>query len=125
MRCAYPSYLLSLSIPNCSLGAALVPRGYNPPNVVSLAITADYGAHKLFNYLSFNIIVRLIRPTDLYMPAMVTLYKTAWGKQFKARLAASGKPPKLTIGAMMRKLIHVAFDVLKSQQPFKQSLHFA
>jgi hypothetical protein len=31
------------------------------------------------------------------MPAMVTLYKTTWGKQFRARLAASGKAPKLII----------------------------
>jgi len=61
----------------------------------------------------------------LYMPAIVTLYKTEWGKQFKSRLAASGKPPKLIIGAMMRKLIHVAFGVLKSQQPFNPCLHFA
>lgn len=61
----------------------------------------------------------------LYMPAIVTLYKTEWGKRFKDRLAASGKPPKLIIGAMMRKLIHVAFGVLKSQQPFNPCLHFA
>jgi transposase len=61
----------------------------------------------------------------LYMPAMVTLYKTAWGKQFKERLALSGKPPKLIIGAMMRKLIHVAFGVLKSQKPFDPGLHVA
>jgi transposase len=61
----------------------------------------------------------------LYMPAIVTLYKTEWGKHFKDRLAASGKPPKLIIGAMMRKLIHVAFGILKSQQPFNPCLHFA
>lgn len=61
----------------------------------------------------------------LYMPAMATLYKTAWGKHFKSRLSASGKPPKLIIGAMMRKLIHVAFGVLKSQKPFNPNLHFA
>jgi transposase len=61
----------------------------------------------------------------LYMPAMVTLYKTVWGRQFKERLALSGKPPKLIIGAMMRKLIHVAFGVLKSQQPFNSVLHVA
>jgi len=59
----------------------------------------------------------------LYMPAMVTLYRTAWGKTFRARLAASGKPPMLIIGAMMRKLIHVAFGVLKSQKSFDSSLH--
>ncbi|MGR9117474.1 MAG: IS110 family transposase [Gammaproteobacteria bacterium] len=33
----------------------------------------------------------------LYMPAMVTLYKTAWGKCFKDRLTGAGKPPKLII----------------------------
>lgn len=55
----------------------------------------------------------------LYMPAMVTLYKTDWGRRFRDRLAANGKPPKLIIGAMMRKLVHVAFGVLKSGQRFK------
>eukprot|EP01041_Mallomonas_annulata_P022855 gene22855-43241_t len=44
----------------------------------------------------------------LYMPAMAALYKTDWGKCFRDRLASAGKPPKLIIGAMMRKLIHVA-----------------
>jgi hypothetical protein len=57
------------------------------------------------------------------MPAMVTLYKTAWGKQFRVRLSFSGKPPQLIIDAMMRKLIHVAFGVLKSQKIFDASLH--
>ncbi|MDO8703763.1 MAG: IS110 family transposase [Sulfuricaulis sp.] len=59
----------------------------------------------------------------LYMPAMVTLYKTAWGKRFRERLAASGKPPKLIIGAMMRKLVHVVFGVLKSGKMFNPALH--
>ena len=58
----------------------------------------------------------------LYMPAMVTLYRTDWGKLFRNRLAASGKPPMLIIGAMMRKLIHVAFGVLKSGKPFDPAL---
>ena len=61
----------------------------------------------------------------LYMPAMVTLYKTAWGKQFKDRLTQAGKPPKLIIVAMMRKLLHVAFGVLKSGKTFDFSLHVA
>lgn len=59
----------------------------------------------------------------LYMPAMVTLYRTDWGKRFRARLAAAGKPPMLIIGAMMRKLLHVAFGVLKSAKPFDPALH--
>ena len=61
----------------------------------------------------------------LYRPAMVTLYRTAWGKLFRSRLAASGKPPMLIIGAMMRKLIHVAFGVLKSGKSFNPALHGA
>ena len=59
----------------------------------------------------------------LYMPAMATLYKTAWGQRFRQRLAAAGKAPKLIIGAMMRKLIHVAFGVLKSGKPFDPARH--
>ena len=59
----------------------------------------------------------------LYMPAMVTLYRTAWGKRFRDRLAASGKPPMLIIGAMMRKLVHVAYGVLKSGKSFDPALH--
>jgi len=59
----------------------------------------------------------------LYMPAMVTLYKTAWGQAFRARLTQTGKPPMVIIGAMMRKLIRVAYGVLKSGQPFNPALH--
>lgn len=61
----------------------------------------------------------------LYMPAMVTLYKTDWGKRFRSRLVAAGKPAKLIIGAMMRKLLHVAFGVLKSEKRFDPTLHNA
>jgi transposase len=61
----------------------------------------------------------------LYMPAMATLYKTDWGRRFRERLAAAGKPPKLIIGAMMRKLVHVAFGVLKSGKSFNTELHNA
>ena len=38
---------------------------------------------------------------ELYMPAMVTLYKTQWGQMFRQRLAAAGKAPMLIIGAVM------------------------
>jgi len=63
----------------------------------------------------------ILRKT-LYMPAMVTLYKTRWGQRFRQRLAAVGKAPMLIIGAMTRKLIHVAFGVLKSGKPFNPAL---
>lgn len=61
----------------------------------------------------------------LYMPAMVALYRTDWGKVFRDRLAAKGKPPMLIIGAMMRKLVQVSYGVLKSGQTFQPELHGA
>lgn len=65
---------------------------------------------------------RLLRKA-LYMPAVVTLHRTVWGKCFRQRLAAAGKPPMVIIGAMMRKLVYVAFGVLKSGRPFDPALH--
>jgi transposase len=65
------------------------------------------------------------RRKALYMPAMVTLHKTAWGRAFRDRLAAAGKVPMVIIGAIMRKLVHVTFGVLKSGQPFSPALHGA
>lgn len=59
------------------------------------------------------------------MPAVVTLHKTTGGRAFRDRLAAAGKVPMVIIGAMMRKLVHVAFGVLKSGQPFNPALHGA
>lgn len=61
----------------------------------------------------------------LYMPAVVAMTKTAWGKAFAGRLAAAGKPPLLIIGAVMRKLLAIAYGVLKSGQPFNPALHSA
>ncbi len=61
----------------------------------------------------------------LYMPAMVAVTRTEWGKAFKARLAAKGKPPLVIICAMMRKLVHVAVGVLKSGKMFDPALHGA
>lgn len=60
---------------------------------------------------------------SLYMPAMVTLYKTAWGARYRQRLMLNGKPPMVIIGAMMRKPLQVAYGVLKSGQPFNPALH--
>lgn len=59
----------------------------------------------------------------LYMPAMVATTRTAWGCAFRDRLAANGKAPLVILGAMMRKLVHVTFGVLKSGKPFNPALH--
>lgn len=61
----------------------------------------------------------------VYMPALSSLHRTKWGKVFLDRLAANGKSPKLIVGAMMRKLVQVAFGVIKSGRPFDPALHGA
>ncbi|ANX05421.1 hypothetical protein PG2T_00685 [Immundisolibacter cernigliae] len=59
----------------------------------------------------------------MYMPAMVATARTAWSRALKQRLAVAGKPPLLILGAMMRKLLCVAYGVRKSGRPFHSSLH--
>jgi transposase len=59
----------------------------------------------------------------LYMPAVVTMRLTGWGKAFAARLGAAGKPKMVIIGALMRKLVEIAYAVLKSGQPFDPARH--
>lgn len=59
----------------------------------------------------------------LYMPAMTAMSRTAWGKAFRDRLLAAGKPKKLILGALMRKLVGIAYGVLKSGTPFNPALH--
>ncbi|WP_124946279.1 hypothetical protein [Sulfurirhabdus autotrophica] len=54
---------------------------------------------------------------------MGTFYKTTWRKYFHEQLAAFVKAPKLIFGVMVRKLIHVAFGVLKSGKYFDPTLH--
>ena len=61
----------------------------------------------------------------LYMPAVVALYRTDWGKRFRERLEHAGKPAMLIIGAMMRKLAQVAYGVLLSGKSFDPTLHGA
>jgi transposase len=61
----------------------------------------------------------------LYMPAMVVMTKTKWGKVFAKRLADNHKPPMVIIGALMRKIVMIAFSILKSNKPFNPALHGA
>jgi transposase len=54
----------------------------------------------------------------LYFPAMSAARHNPLLKTFAQRLKANGKPGKLILAAVMRKLLHIAFGVLKSGQPF-------
>lgn len=61
----------------------------------------------------------------LYMPAVVAMTRTAWGKVFAKRLTDAGKPKMLIIGALMRKMVEIAYAILKSGKPFNPALHIA
>ena len=54
----------------------------------------------------------------LYMPALVAIRSNPLLKAFAERLRLAGKAPKQIICAVMRKLLHIAYGVLKHAQPF-------
>lgn len=54
----------------------------------------------------------------LYMPALVALKHNPDIRIFGQRLLTAGKPKMLVVGAVMRKLIHIIFGVLKSGTAF-------
>lgn len=54
----------------------------------------------------------------LYFPAVAALRYNPTIRAVRERLRAAGKPTMVIIGAAMRKLIHLAFGVLKSQKPY-------
>lgn len=54
----------------------------------------------------------------LYFPALTAIRFNPTLRALHTRLRAAGKPPMVIIGAAMRKLIHLAFGVLKSGRPY-------
>ena len=54
----------------------------------------------------------------LYFPAVTALRFNPTIREMRARLRAAGKPNMVIIGAAMRKLIHLAFGVLKSGRAY-------
>ena len=54
----------------------------------------------------------------LYFPAISALKYNQVVKWFAERLSQNGKTPMQVIGAAMRKLLHIAFGVIKNNRPF-------
>lgn len=57
-----------------------------------------------------------------YLPAVVAMRYNPVIRAFSERLLAAGKPRMLVVGAVMRKLAHMVYGVLKSGQPFNPNL---
>lgn len=54
----------------------------------------------------------------LFMPAMTAIRHNPIVRALKERLEARGKPKMVILGAAMRKLVHLAYGVLKNNTPF-------
>ena len=59
----------------------------------------------------------------LYMPGLVARRHNPMLKIFGDRLSATGLAPKAVVGAVMRKLAHLIYGVIKSGQPFDVNFH--
>jgi transposase len=55
----------------------------------------------------------------LYMPALCALRANPTLREFASRLKAAGKPGKVVVCAVMRKLLRIMFAVLKNGQEFQ------
>ena len=55
----------------------------------------------------------------LYFPALTALRWNPTIREVRARLHAAGKPPMVIVGAAMRKLIHLAYGVLKTGRAYQ------
>lgn len=58
----------------------------------------------------------------LYMPAIVAKSHNPLFKEWAHKLKERGKAPKVIIVAIMRKLLHIFFGMLKNGQPFNPDL---
>ena len=61
----------------------------------------------------------------LYFPAIAAIKYNPYVKDLSERLRQRGKCPMQVIGAAMRKLIHLAYGVLKSGRPFDPEMKTA
>ena len=60
----------------------------------------------------------------LYWPAITAMRCCPAIKAFGQRLAARGKPKMVIIGAVLRKLVHICYGVLKHQTPYDPAKAF-
>jgi transposase len=59
----------------------------------------------------------------LYMPAIVAMRANPILRVFAERLRAKGKPPEVVITAVMRKLLLLAWTLVRTGQPFSPTHH--
>jgi transposase len=103
-----------------------VPHMHNFRNAKQFAafIGISPRQHQSGNYQGKTTISRLGNSAlrkSFYMAAMVAIRHNALIAPFVTRLKQNGKAPKSIICAVMRKLAHLVFGVLKNRRPFDES----
>lgn len=88
--------------------AGVVPRTHDSGTLQGRRVMCKVGSSRLRK--------------GLYFPAIAALRFNPILQPMSLRLRAAGKPPMLIIGAAMRRLIHIAFGVLRSGRPFDPKL---
>jgi transposase len=88
--------------------AGLVPRAYQSGTLRGRARLAKTGSARL----------RLA----LYFPALAAIRCNPLLRAFSARLLAAGKPKMVVVAAVMRKLLHIVYGVLKHRHQFDPGL---
>jgi transposase len=58
----------------------------------------------------------------LFMPALSAIKYNPVIRAFRTRLLANGKPRMIIVGAIMRKLVHIIYGILKSGRPFDPAI---
>ncbi|MFM7858116.1 MAG: IS110 family transposase [Flammeovirgaceae bacterium] len=61
----------------------------------------------------------------LFLPAITAKNHNPVMKAFAKKLADKGKPAKVIIAAIMRKLLHLVFAIIKNKIPFNPHFHLA
>lgn len=56
----------------------------------------------------------------LYMPALVAIRHNPLIKQFYERELQNGKCKMAAIGAVMRKLLHIMYGIMRNRTPFSE-----
>lgn len=88
--------------------AGVVPRPHDSGTHVGRRVMCKTGSPRLRK--------------GLYFPAIAAIRCNPSLQPLAYRLRAAGKPPMLVIGAAMRKLIHLAYGVLKSGRAYDPTL---
>lgn len=107
------AWLLAEGVSATAFGSASQLVGYS-----GLAIKEEISGTSVRGKASIDRLGNAQLRKCLYMPALVAMRCDPEFARWAAEMRARGKPNKVIIVAVMRKLLHLIYGVLKSKQPY-------